>query len=324
MVQPVVVTGIPIGTTSSASSAAPQQQRPPLNRAATESALHGLNTKGYPLGLCNSLRSSLEAFPLRIWVVDNSGSMASSDGARFVNNKKIRATRWAELGDTVNEMGELSTLLHARTDFHFLNRPRGVDGLAANCVSVGPDTCPNVRAAGQTVSMDELKGLMRSSPTGGTPLAEAVNNICDMIAGGADKLRAHGQQVVVVIATDGMPNDAPAFLRAMQRLQTLPVWIICRLCTSEDSITDYYANLDKDLEAPLEVLDDICGEAAEVRKVNGWLAYGPPLHQLREWGLQEKLFDLLDEQPMIPSQCKQFIEFVLGCKPLPEPEADRE
>lgn len=294
-------------------------QRPAFNRAQTEQALHGLNGKGFPIGLCNALRSSLESFPLRIWVVDNSGSMASGDGARFVNQRKIRATRWAELGDTVMEMGELSTILGVRTDFHFLNPPSG----GTQYASVGPDSADGLIPMAQQVDLNGLKALMAKSPSGGTPLDQTVNNICKTIEPKAEKLRARGQKVVVVIATDGMPNSSPKFLEAMQRLQKLPVWVVCRLCTSEDSIVDYYSNLDKNLESPLEVLDDICGEAAEIKKVNPFMAYGPQLHQLREWGLPEKLFDLLDEAPMIPSQIKTFIEFVLGCKPLPEPEVDQ-
>ena len=312
--------GIPMlgGSSSGMGHLEAAPPRPALNRAQTEQALHGLNAKGFPLGLCNALRGSLEAFPLRIWVVDNSGSMASADGARFVNKRKIRATRWAELGDTVIEMGELSTLLGVRTDFHFLNPPAG----GSQYVSVGPDSAENLIPTATQVDLNGLRALMGKSPSGGTPLDATVNNICRALEPVAEKLLARGQKVVVVIATDGMPNSSPRFLEAMQRLQRLPVWVVCRLCTSEDSIVDYYSNLDKNLEAPLEVLDDICGEAAEIKKVNPFMAYGPQLHQLREWGLPEKLFDLLDEAPMIPSQAKTFIEFVLGCKPLPEPEVD--
>ena len=83
------------------------------------------------------------------------------------------------------------------------------------------------------------------------------------------------QRVCVVIATDGTPTDN-GFQEALGRLQALPVWVVVRLCTDEDSVIDYYNDLDAAMEAPMEVLDDLLGEAHEVCKLNRWCATARP------------------------------------------------
>ena len=75
------------------------------------------------LGLAKSLFSNAIEFPLRIWVVDNSGSMSITDGHRFVetsNSKQVKVvscTRWAEIKETVLYHAEISALLQAPTVF---------------------------------------------------------------------------------------------------------------------------------------------------------------------------------------------------------------
>jgi len=338
----------------------------PIAVGVPESMGH-LSERGFPLGLCQCLVESLKAFPLRFWIVDNSGSMHTGDGQRVAFDEDgsallISTTRWVELSKEVEDVAELSSALSARTDFHLLNPHRkgqflsvggtsaaSVAGLASSSGSSGANggapaestvdtpvpvpvapssptgelVPPPVEVLGSAVTLDEFRLAMRGiSPSGNTPLTESLERIEQLLLPAAAVLRQRAQQAVVVIATDGLPNDPQSFIHAIQRLQALPVWIVVRLCTDEEAVVEYWSELDKALEAPLEVLDDLCSEGREVAVHNGWLTYGLPLHQAREFGLHNKLFDLLDERPLMPSQMAELCELVLGCPPLPDPQID--
>ena len=60
----------------------------------------------------------------------------------------------------------------------------------------------------------------------------------------------------------------------------------------------------------MDVLDDYFGEAKEVMSHNPWLTYGEPLHRLREWGIQLKELDLIDEAPLQPPQIKRVVNLM--------------
>lgn len=64
------------------------------------------------------------------------------------------------------------------------------------------------------------------------------------------------------------------------------------------------------LLTPAQLADPACASACVA------------LRSQRTFGLPGKLFDALDEQRLLPSQIKEFVETLLGCDILPEPEID--
>lgn len=300
---------IPVGTPIAiATPAYPEMDKP---RTTTDHLL----ARGWPPGLTTSFADSIDAFPVRYIIVDNSGSMQMNDGSKLVSTssglRTVSSTRWDELGDVVEEIGMVLHSLHAETHFHLLN-PCHVGQFF------------KLEGSSPNVDLATLKRAMGTSPTGTTPLTEAVQRVTKAIAPSAEKFSANGQKAVVVLASDGLPNDPKSFLSALQELQRLPVWLVVRLCTDEESVVEYWSDLDKALESPLETLDDVKGEAREVYALNRWLTYAPALHLARTAGMHDKLFDLIEEVPLQPFQCKLLIEKILGCEALPVPEVDPE
>ena len=149
--------------------------------------------------------------------------------------------------------------------------------------------------------------MAKASPEGFTPLRDRIMELYDAIHPMTIILKNAGQNVVIVIATDGKPTDesgyskdfvTDVFVRALRQLLELPVWVVVRLCTDEEDVVDFYNSLDDDLELSIEVLDDFVGEAAEVHAVNPWLNYGLPLHRMRESGFNERAFDFIDQRAL--------------------------
>jgi len=115
-----------------------------------------LTQQSWPQGLISALKESSQSFPRRIWIVDNSGSMATEDGHRIVgegeNMKFVNCTRWKELGETVEYHAELSGRGGWPTEFRLLNNPnqrgcsqflsvQNVDDVPKVCETNGGTVC---------------------------------------------------------------------------------------------------------------------------------------------------------------------------------------
>eukprot|EP00595_Chromulina_sp_UTEXLB2642_P002812 CAMPEP_0196768420 /NCGR_PEP_ID=MMETSP1095-20130614/42727_1 /TAXON_ID=96789 ORGANISM="Chromulina nebulosa, Strain UTEXLB2642" /NCGR_SAMPLE_ID=MMETSP1095 /ASSEMBLY_ACC=CAM_ASM_000446 /LENGTH=157 /DNA_ID=CAMNT_0042137973 /DNA_START=1716 /DNA_END=2189 /DNA_ORIENTATION=- len=110
----------------------------------------------------------------------------------------------------------------------------------------------------------------------------------------------------------------------MKPLETLPVWVVVKLCTDDERIVDFWNNIDSQLELNIDVLDDLKGEAIEVTSKNPWLTYAEPIHRLREFGIPVKAFDLLDEGSLSYDQIVILCSSILGGAPksYPQPEVN--
>ena len=223
---PVAGDALPLATAVAAPIKYPElggQALPSVQGSPSQAGvIETLGARGYPAGLARELLASRQHFPLRLWVVDNSGSMQMGDGSRLVPDaagrmRIILCTRWQELSETVASAGELAATLGARTDFFLLNPSAG----APQHVTVAFDSSSTATDGGHSVMPgrcahpQEVRRMMSAvSPSGTTPLTEAVQRVISIIEPLAAELQSRGQQAVLTIATDGQPNDPPSFLQA--------------------------------------------------------------------------------------------------------------
>lgn len=297
----------------------------------SEHVYEQLLQQGFSRGLARALINSKDAFAMRFWIVDNSGSMLANDGHRLVDATPshrrdykarfvvpsfytVNCSRWEEIRETVLYHVRLAELMKAPTRFRLLNPRTGMPPVFSIADNAQPTHSP--------VTSEQAKNfLYRIQPGGGTPLTRHIQEIRQEVVTMLPQLEATGRRVAVVIATDGLPTSSRGgsayeaqddFLRALKSLEGLPVWIVIRLCTDEHQVTDFYNRLDSQLEFSVEVLDDYCGEAEEVQSLNPWLNYGLPLHRAREMGSNERLLDLLDERPLSSSEVASFCRFLFG------------
>jgi hypothetical protein len=163
----------------------------------------------------------------------------------------VPCTRWIELQGSLDYHIQLAGLLEATTMFRMLNDPgRGAGPQSFTAGQPGAE----LSIKEQVLTAQEI--VRKSSPRGVTPLTQHLKEIRVQLVAVEGSLRAKGQEAVVVLATDGLPSNAYGessesvlrdFLIALKALQSLPVWIVIRLCTDDKQVVNYYNSLDNEV-----------------------------------------------------------------------------
>lgn len=308
-------------------------QRIPLEQVSLQQQKHNLMVErlvaelDYPSDLAKRLVTCIQTqFVKHYWLIDNSGSMLTTDCVRMVqkdvfdvgasnakNSKKlydtVKCSRWNELENTIISHIDLASILEVPTTFRLLQGTRGMQEFTINQV---PDDVESAKAI-----------VRQSKPDGVTLLSDHIHEICNHIEEDKHLLLEKGQKAVVVIATDAIPSDQygdtseeakEKFFIALKKLQLLPVWIVIRLCTNDRKAMQYYRKLDKKLEIPIECVSDYITESKEVRRWNPWLNYSRQIHQCREMGFHHRVFDLLDERPLTKDDLLEFLTVLFGAE----------
>jgi len=145
---------------------------------------------------------------------------------------------------TVEYHAQMSALLEVPTIFRLLNDPgRGASGRIQQQFSIA-ERGPEFIQEDLSIA---LKTMRTISPSGVTPLADHVREIRSNVVAMEDQLLQSGQKVVIVLATDGLPTNSygisssatkQEFQDSIRRLEGLPVWIVIRLCTDEETVVD--------------------------------------------------------------------------------------
>lgn len=299
-----------------------------------EGQIERLKDQGFTSGLARSLSSTKASFPLRIWIIDNSGSMQKDDGHRIVETRRkndvkiVPCTRWDEIRECVSYHLQMAALLKAPTNFRLLNHPgAGVGSQQFGIAEAGPESVDS-DLQNATLIMNKTR------PGGVTPLTQHIREIHSIVDAMTPQLVSEGKRVAIIIATDGLPTDdrgtggehiKQQFVQSLRLLEGLPVWVVIRLCTDETDVVDFYNELDEELELSMEVLDDFVGEAEEVHEENPWLNYCLPLHRLREMGYHERIFDMMDERMLTKGELRDFCVLLFGLDQMdgvPDPSVD--
>lgn len=292
-------------------------------RSASPSSLAAL---GIPPGLARIARDEAERVGVRVFLLDNSGSTNTYDGHELRGHRLVSCTRWREICASAEAACAFGAAVGVPCEFHLLNplRPNRRSEVE------GEDF---IRTEGAGDDARRLRTFLgKVNPTGVTPLAERLQSLWPRFDAFAESAGASGRIAFLVIATDGAPTPpnsgqptpraASAALAMLRRLtQAFPVRLVVRLCTDESDAVGFWNDADAEVELPLDVLDDIEGEAKEIASVgNGWLAYSPALHTLRESGTTCGLLDLLDERRLAPGEAAVLAGLLLdgGEHPLPD------
>lgn len=163
-----------------------------------------LNKQGFPSGIIKAFKEKNVFPPLRLWIVDNSTSMAVNDSHRITGNfdnvQNTIATRWQELQDCIAYQIHFAAYFMIPTQFLLLNDPGSSVGPSRFGIGMGDSKVEHEMKVAKEV-------ITRTQPNGPTHLSAQISHLRNYIASIAPQLRRQNKRVTLFLATQGLPTD---------------------------------------------------------------------------------------------------------------------
>eukprot|EP00462_Mataza_sp_D1_P000597 CAMPEP_0175091004 /NCGR_PEP_ID=MMETSP0086_2-20121207/1665_1 /TAXON_ID=136419 /ORGANISM="Unknown Unknown, Strain D1" /LENGTH=427 /DNA_ID=CAMNT_0016363705 /DNA_START=149 /DNA_END=1433 /DNA_ORIENTATION=+ len=254
------------------------------------------------------------------YVLDNSGSMHTPDGKIFVQCndgrlvKKSHVTRWEELCNVVQRVAKYNLRRGMKAAYYLLNPSTDawVEDRDFVVIDPGNDNC-------ETKLTFLLHTMLSNSQIRGcTPLHKITTFFTKQLA--TNQQNQH-TPINYNVITDGVPDSREQFESALRVLTSkYHTFLTVNLCTDDDSVVDYYNDLDQKLGSELsgmDVLDDLQSEQIEIKKLGTvFFVYTLDIHTARQAGCYSQMADLLDETTLPLHFVNQLCKELTGHKDL--------
>ena len=190
-----------------------------------------LRQRCFPSAMNDWIMANKDVVGCRFCIADNSRSMMARDGHELIISSSTDSvvseaescTRWKELSVSVETMISIADAAQTPVELTLLN------------TALSPTVVGSKVDGG--ISLDAARALLRTKPTGQTPICGKVRYVIARLKSMEADLRAVKKLAVVILLTDGESTDGDA-AEAMKPLEALPCRVVIRICTTESAVTE--------------------------------------------------------------------------------------
>lgn len=160
------------------------------------------------------------------------------------------------------------------------------------------------------VNVSKINQQLDVEPTGLSPICKQIRGVTKKLKNMEETLRSLNKIALLIIMTDGESSDG-SIVDVLKPLEGLPLQIIIHISTDDRTVTDYWHQVNAQLDLDIYVLDDLEAEAGTVGESNSWLTYGEPLHRLRQFGVMIPAIDVLGYRQLSKIEITQVAQILL-------------